>query len=178
MGDNYYFYKFNIDLKTKNKYKMIKSILESDYNEPMRPYSIKELEYLRNLMHDSLQLSKYKSYHSKCRHFYYIKKNSRKEKDFLEKKEENDNSFELIDIGNCSVCWKLYKTPKYLKDKAEDVIYYYSENFKEEPLSYKYSLLDLETVFYKWLYYDNFENRNNNKKNDKRKYFDKDEEKE
>ena len=161
MGDNYHIYKFNIDLKTKNKYKMIKSILEIDYIEPTRPYSLKELDYLRNNMYDSLKLSTHKIYHTKCRHSYYVKKNSRKEKEILENKK--DEEVNLTDVGNCSVCWKIYKTPKYLKDKANDMVYYYTKDFTEGPEKITYGLLDLETVFYKWLYIDNYD-KNDNKR--------------
>ena len=150
MGNNYYIYRINIYLKTKIKYKMIKSILEHDYIEPTRPYSSKELESLRTRMYESLRLSKYKIYHTKCRHFYYVRKNSRKEKEILENKEED--KINLTDIGNCSVCWKIHKTDNYLKDKAYDMLYYYNKFFKEEEKKFDYTLLDLETVFYKWLY--------------------------
>ena len=160
MGNNYYIYKFNIDLKTKIKYKMIKSILETDYIEPTRPYSLKELDHLRNIMFNSLRLSKHKIYHTKCQHSYYIKKNSRKEKEIMGNKEDKIN---LTNVGNCSVCWKLYKTQEYLKQKAYDMIYYYKKNFTEEPEKINYTLLDLETVFYKWLY---IENTNNEKMED------------
>ena len=149
-----------------------KSILDSEYIEPTRPYSTKELLYLKNLLYENLSLSKYKVSHTKCGHFYHIRKNSRKEKEIKEIKEIKEEEIKeenLIDIGNCSICWKIYKTPRYLKEKAKNMTEYYLNNFSDDELKYDYNLLDLETIFYKWLYLENYDdNKKDNKKENKR----------
>ena len=125
-----------------------KSVLELEYVKQSRPYSQNELSYLRNNLYINLKLGKERTSHSKCEHFYYVKENSRKEKEILEKN-KSDN------IGNCSVCWKVNKTPENLRNKAEDLVEIYSYTFYKNPENYTYDLLDLETTFYKWLYFDN-----------------------
>jgi hypothetical protein len=137
-----------------------KSILESEYIEQSRPYSQNELKYLRENLYKNLRLGKQIAVHSKCRHFYYVKENSRKEKEILEK-----NTTE--NVGNCSVCWKLNKTSEHLKDKAWSLVETYSDTFYKEPKNYIYDLLDLETIFYKWLYYDSDKYNENDKYNNK-----------
>jgi hypothetical protein len=134
-----------------------KSVLESEYIQQTRPYSQNELKYLRENLYRNLRLSDKLSRHSKCQHFYYVRENSRKEKEMIEKNRcEN--------IGNCSVCWKLNKTPNYLIDKAEHLAELYCSRFYKEPEKYTYDLLDIETVFYKWLHYENDRYNDNKKK--------------
>ena len=135
----------------------IESILESEYNEAQRPYSILELNEMRKNLYKHLKLSSVKSYHNKCNHFYYVKENGRKEKEIKEKGTE-------YDVGNCSCCWKLHNTPSYLKDKAYEMVNFYNKNFYNEKGDYNYDLYDLETTFYKWLYVDNYENPGQNNK--------------
>jgi hypothetical protein len=125
-----------------------KSVLESEYIKQSRPYSQNELKYLRDNLYRNLRLCNKILRHTKCRHFYYVKENSRKDKEMIEKNKcEN--------VGNCSVCWKLNKTRESLIDKAEYLVEMYCSSFYKEPEKYTYDLLDLETVFYKWLYYEN-----------------------
>ena len=119
------------------------SILESEYIEPTRPYSQNELGDMRLTLYRQLKLGKEKAYHSKCKHFYTVKENSKKEKEI------KDNS---KNIGNCSVCWKINKTPNELKHKAYELVNAYSSDFGKEPDYLTYNLSDLETIFYRWLY--------------------------
>lgn len=126
-----------------------KSILDSEYIVPTRPYSQNELKYLEENLYKNIRLGDSKTFHSKCGHFYYVKENSRKEKEIKEKNITED-------IGNCSVCWKLHKTPDYLKDKAYDMVESYCKSFYTYPEKLTYSLIDLEIVFYKWLYFENY----------------------
>jgi hypothetical protein len=119
------------------------SVLEIEYIEPSRPYSKNELINMRNKLYTNLRIGNVIAAHNNCHHFYYVKQNSRKEKDILNEKKS--------DCGNCSVCWKLNKTPKNLRCKAEDLIEIYSKNFYNEPEIYTYNLFDLETSYYKWL---------------------------
>ena len=119
------------------------SILEADYVEPNRPYSQKELSYIRDRLYNDLRLGDVKAHHKNCKHFYIVKKHSRKEKDITEQK--ND------DIGNCSVCWKINKTPRYLQDRADSLVNDYTKYFSTNPTYLTYDLVDLESCFYKWL---------------------------
>ena len=124
-----------------------KSVLETEYVPQKRPYSQNELKFLRENLYKSLNIGNIKTTHSKCCHFYFVKKNSRKEKEI---KEINNTE----NIGNCSVCWKINKTPRNLRDRAHDLVDSYCRTFYDENYIYNYDLLDLETIFYKWLYLD------------------------
>jgi hypothetical protein len=134
------------------------SFLETEYIEPTRPYSENELKFLRENLYKNLNIGTIKTFHSKCDHFYFVKKNSRKEKEIKEKNK-------TLDIGNCSICWKINKTPHNLQDRAYDLSDSYCRMFYNDNYKYSYQLLDLETIFYKWLYYDNRENKDNKHKN-------------
>ena len=138
------------------------SVLESDYIKPTRPYSSNELSDMRNNFFKKINLSNVIASHKNCKHFYYVKENGRKEKEL----NENNN------VGNCSCCWKLSKTPNDLFQKAEELVNIYSTKFKEYPSTLNYDLLDVEICFYKWLYVDKYEfseNRNFKKNNNQRK---------
>ena len=123
------------------------SILESEYLSPSRPYSLNELKDKRKNLYKYINLSDTIAKHPKCNHFYLVKKNGKKDKDIKQKN----------DYGNCSCCWKLSKTPKHLKDKAYNIINHYSKNFIDDKIEITYDLLDLETIFYKWLYLEFYE---------------------
>lgn len=137
---------------------MTTSILEQDYVEPERPYSLKELADTRTHAYRSLRLGHTKANHRRCGHFYLVKENGRKEK---EMREQGSN-----DIGNCSVCWKLNKTERHLRLKVRNLVQTYTDAFYNEPKYLTYDNLDLETVFYKWLYEDNGKDRSYNRRQD------------
>lgn len=120
------------------------SALESEYIEPTRPYSLNELAYTRERLFKSMRIGKVRAEHKKCRHFYFVKENGRREKEI---KESGSN-----DTGYCSVCWKLGKTPRYLKSRGQDLVNSYSNRLYEEPKFLTYDIMDLESVFYRWLY--------------------------
>ena len=121
------------------------SVLETSYVEAKRPYSQMELNDKRGKLFNDFRLGKTKATHKKCKHFYYVKANGRKEKDIL----EQSNG----DCGNCSVCWKLHRTPHELKDNAKNLILEYQSMFatEEELTHLTYDMIDVETCFYKWL---------------------------
>jgi hypothetical protein len=127
------------------------SVLEKKYQDPERPYSQKELSYIRQSNYRVLRLGKIRAQHAKCGHFYGVKHNGRKEKEII----QNGNN---PDTGNCSVCWKFGKTPRHLRAEAKNLIAYFSGNFYEEPKYLTYDLVEGETDFYKWLY-DEFSER-------------------
>jgi hypothetical protein len=120
------------------------SVLENKPAKSYRPYSQKELENMKNDLYKKIRLGEIMANHSSCGHFYFVKKNGRKEKEILENKSN--------DVGNCSVCWKLSKTPKKLKDNAYDLVedYQHTHNNKQTLLSYY--LIELLQDFYTWLY--------------------------
>ena len=120
------------------------SALESEYIEPTRPYSLNELAYTRERLFKSMRIGKVRAEHKKCRHFYFVKENGRREKEI---KESGSN-----DTGYCSVCWKLGKTPRHLKSRGQDLVNSYSNKLYEEPKFLTYDIMDLESVFYRWLY--------------------------
>ena len=134
------------------------SVLESEYIKPTRPYSSNELSDMRNNFLKKINLSNIIASHKDCGHFYFVKENGRKEKEL----NENNN------VGNCSCCWKLSKTPNNLSQKAEELVNIYSTKFNEYPSSLSYDLLDVEICFYKWLYVDKYDySENKNFKNNK-----------
>lgn len=120
------------------------SVLESDYIPPTRPYSQKELQDMRQKMFDRLHIGTQMIKHPDTGYFYYAKKGGRKERESKEHNSEN--------IGNCSVTWKLSRTPNSLKHIAQNMVDEYCESFKDTPKRLTYYLVDLECVFYTWLY--------------------------
>lgn len=121
------------------------SVLEQDYVPPSRPYSAEELDYIRSELVRKCRLGKHEVYHTRCKHHYKVKENSRKEKELLE-------SGKTEDVGNCSTCWRLGRTPRELKDRAYDMCDEYMYRFSSEPKKLTYDHVDLESTFYKWLY--------------------------
>lgn len=126
------------------------SILESKYIQQQRPYSENELKYLRHNLYKKINIGNIRAYHSKCNHFYFVKNNSRKEKEIKEKNTSEN-------VGNCSVCWKINKTEKRLKKNAYDLVNVYCDLFYDDSQHYNYNLLDLENSFYTWLYLEGYE---------------------
>jgi hypothetical protein len=122
------------------------TVLETEYVEPTRPYSQDELIQARHELYRSLRLGNMKAHHRRCDHFYLAKQNGRKEK---EMREQNSN-----DVGNCSVCWKIGKTHANLRERARNLVQAYCDEFYEEPKYLTYGAVDLENVYYQWLYED------------------------
>lgn len=123
-------------------------ILDAPYVPPTRPYSQAELAEKRKELYNSLRLGNYISHHKKCKHFYYVKKGGRKEKEMIENNTE--------DPGNCSVCWNLHKTPPSHMNMAMDLVNEYHDiigsDYNKQSTYLSYQKLDLETTYYKWLY--------------------------
>ena len=134
-------------MENKNSQELSKSdnVLLLKYIEPSRPYSKNELTDMENNLRKRFKLSDKFVSHSKCGHFYLVKENSQKEKDIID---NNKNT----DIGNCSVCWKLNNTSREVKSLAKDMIYHYTNQFKNEGIILTYDLFDLENIYYQWLY--------------------------
>lgn len=121
---------------------MTTSVLEKQYLAPDRPFSQKELNDTRNNNKRRLRLGEVMAEHSKCKHKYLTKQNGRKEKEI----KETGNH------GNCSVCWKVSKTPRHLRTIANRLINHYY-NLLDEDLSYiTFDLVETEADYYQWLY--------------------------
>ena len=120
------------------------SVLENDHAEASRPYSRVELREIRDRTYRGVRLSKTKAQHRRCNHFYYVRENGRKEKEMIESK--------TSDCGNCSVCWKLGKTPRDLRNAATTLVNSYCNEFYEEPEHLTFATVSLESSFYTWLY--------------------------
>jgi hypothetical protein len=120
------------------------SILESSYNNPNRPYSQNELNNMRLFLYNNIRLGKKMANHQKCGHVYLTKHNGRKEKEMYQQNSD--------DVGKCSVCWKISKTPKHLQDKARNLSKEYCNTFKQNPTYITYQKVDLESSYYNWLY--------------------------
>ncbi len=121
------------------------SILETDYKEPSRPYSQKELEFIRIKLFKTLRLSNIMTKHNKCGHYYYVRQNGRKEKEI-----ENTKCF---NTENCSVCWRLSKTSKRLVNRANELWDEYNDYHNNKKSFLSHYDVDTECQFYKWLYY-------------------------
>ena len=124
------------------------SVLETNYIEPKRPYSQDELQDMRKNLFNNMRLGKTLAHHTHCGHFYFVKQNGRKEKDIIDTGDSN--------CGNCSVCWKITKTPHHLRNNARQLVNLYTNEFSPNlpPKSISYVNIDLEVSFYKWLYED------------------------
>jgi len=141
------------------------SVLTTDYVPQTRPYSQNELRDMREKLYSKLNLSNILASHPKCKHFYFVRKNSRKYNNI---KEENNP-----DSGNCSVCWKLNNTPKDLYDKAEELVYLFEREFKEPRYDLTYDSFDIENCYYNWIYErDNRDSRDNRDRRYRRKRYD------
>ena len=120
------------------------SVLESVYYNPNRPYSQNELNNMRASLYSNIKLGQKMANHQRCGHVYLTKHNGRKEKEMCEKNSD--------DVGKCSVCWKINKTPKNLQDKARKLSQEYYNTFKQNTTYISYQKVDLESSFYTWLY--------------------------
>ena len=123
----------------------IKSVLETPYAAPTRLYSQLELLNNRYTLYRKLRLSDTRAYHNRCKHFYLTRLNGKKEKII---KDKGINT----DVGNCSVCWKIRRTPKNLKNTAMDTVEGYMQEMYDPPNLLRHEHIDLENVFYTWLY--------------------------
>ncbi len=129
------------------------SVLKSRYKRPTRPYSQKELSDLHDKNLSSLGIGFTNVCHTKCGHSYYVKTGGRKER--LIKESNNAR-----DIGNCSICWKMGRTPPDLRSYANDIINAYLDdkeyemNSKENRLVHR--SIELERVFFTWLYIETY----------------------
>ena len=131
---------------------MADSNIEKEPIKHDRPYSQRELQTNRDKVFKILRVGIIQTQHKKCRHFYYVKENGKKEKEIKNRIMNKGDDDKENDDSRCSVCWKFSKTPVELKPKTRKMISSYCNEFCI-PLSYlTYKNTDLEITFYKWLY--------------------------
>ena len=137
------------------------TVLNLDYVAPQRPYSGDELLYLRKQYYKMFHLGEVYALHEECGHVYLTKKNGKKETMI---KHHDISLSEDSSIGNCSVCWKMSRTPKKFADPAYDLVKYYHENIypnlNQNPT---YDEVMAEKDYYTWLY-NEFNMRDRHKK--------------
>lgn len=130
------------------------SILKSEYIKQDRPYGQLELIHRQKRVFEELNLSHdVWVQHTRCGHTYHVKKWGQKFKQVMEL---NEN----IDVGNCSVCWKLRKVPRPLVDNAYYFTEQYGKIFEYRQNNDNYLVYDdmqVERIFYVWLYLENYE---------------------
>jgi len=119
------------------------SVLERKFDPIERPYSLKELTLLRGRFYRSMRIGSVLIDHPECGHVYFAKANGKKEREALSSNMEN--------LGSCSVCWKLNRTPKNLKQRAKDLVDIFTLMFRR-PERDRYEDLELEQLYYTWLY--------------------------
>jgi hypothetical protein len=92
--------------------------------------------------------------HTRCGHTYFVKMYGQKYKDML----ELDS---CTDVGNCSVCWKLRRTPRGLAERAKYFVDTYksvSEFMNANQGYFTYDDLQIEKIFNTWLNLETYEN--------------------
>ena len=123
---------------------MNESVLEKGYSQAERPYSDNELENIRSKCQGKLRIGEVHIHHSRCGHRYFARSGGKKEAEALEA--------DSVDVGNCSVCWKISRTPRHLKRHAKDLVYNYTTYLSETPERWTFELVELENMYYIWLY--------------------------
>ena len=129
------------------------SVLLSEIDTEERPYSQLELSKNRSNLWSDLNLSRVSISHSRCNHSYYVKFNGKK---FKDAKDQNST----IDVGNCSVCWKLRKTPRYLSNRSRSLVEHYMNVLAFQQANKNYLTFEdsqIEKIFYVWLYLECYE---------------------
>jgi len=127
------------------------SILNSQVQEAVRPYSQNELCDMETTLYDQLFIAPdMLVHHEECGHTYHVKKNGVR---FKEIKALNITDDTIPDVGNCSVCWKYYKTPHDIRFLVDEFIDLYNEC----PTTHKtYFDYQVKRIFYTWLYQENY----------------------
>ena len=99
----------------------------------------------------NLKLSEEMVLHTKTKYKYFVKKYGNKEKVIAENREKNMEDYN-VDIGNCSVSWKISRTEPYYKKYAREMCNSYMESQEKERLTH-YNI-ELFRIFYTWLYHE------------------------
>lgn len=119
----------------------------------IRKYSQMELGEMRNDLFKSMGLAFVWTRHQ-CGHVYCVKLNSQKFHHILQTR----NAFVK---NGCSVCWKLQNSPYELAEPFRVHINTYARllnaELENEPILLSHQKLELERVFYTWLYYEQYD---------------------
>ena len=124
------------------------NILASKYKSPLRPYSKAELKEFRKNLFKKFKLSDINILHTKCNHKYLIKLNGKK---YLQITGDENYSKDNVDVGNCSICWKIFNTESQYKRIAQDLVLEYKDILESDNPKNHYEI-ELEKLFYNWLY--------------------------
>lgn len=109
---------------------------------PTRPYSQRELGNLLEKLYLDLHLADTVVCHPDCGHCYRVKKNGIRYKKLIETNGQ--------DVGNCSVCWKVTKTPKELLNLVQEFMMMHSNDLETQRKTF--FSYQVQSVFYTWLY--------------------------
>lgn len=117
---------------------------------PERPYSQLELENIRRRTFKNLRLNtEIYAIHDNCKHFYRVKRYSKKEKDIMDGKRY---------IGNCSLCWNINNNTgrvANIQDLENDINFYLSffedEAINNNKIKLTYNAVMVETDLLNWL---------------------------
>ncbi len=137
----------------------IEKVLNGKYPPATRPYSQLELAEIRTKNLRRLSVGNQMACHD-CGHIYFAKENG--------KKEERIKNGE-DDIGQCSVCWKLKRTPPELRGRAQDLVDEYQYHFSDKPAKWSHYIVHIEQTYYRWLYLNFEECQTDNRDRDRRR---------
>ena len=113
------------------------NILASKYKTAVRPYSKAELGEFRQNVLKKYKLSDINIFHTQCDHKYLIKLNGKK---YLQITEDENYSKDNADVGNCSVCWKIFNTENKYKKMAKDLAKEYKDIFESKTQKNHYEI--------------------------------------
>jgi len=132
------------------------SALDFIYTPLDRPISQKELTFLEKKILNNLKLSYYTVINTKNKWEYHVKRYGKKESEIMNNKNNKVENYNE-DVGNCSVAWKLSKTPKHLKKKAYQLVDEYMHQFVDNKGKKNHYKLEILKAFYTWLYFEKHE---------------------
>ncbi len=128
------------------------SHINLENKEDYRPYSQLELQNMR--LRNMKQMKTNNDFyvvHTKCRHFYKVKKYSKKERDMKE-------ADTIFDIGNCSMCWSIRNNSNTLSDEwFNNSLSDYLDLFYDEAMDINNTprltlyMVELENTIMRWI---------------------------
>ena len=127
------------------------SILNTKWSSPDRPYSQNELNFLEEKLYKDLHLVDLAVSHTSCGHTYRIKKNGARYKKISEEGQSP------VNLGNCSMCWKVHKTHRNLRQSMNEFIDLHDEDIKKVDGRKSFFSYQVKKIFYTWLYNEMYE---------------------
>ena len=127
------------------------SVLHTVWEEPSRPYAQRELKDMERRLLRNMYLTNDMASHTSCGHRYYVKYGGVKYKQI-----HAEDSTGPVNVGNCSVCWKLRQTPNELIPLIEEFITLYEEDCENPEARRTFFAFEVARIFYTWLYREDF----------------------